>query len=98
MFLKVIVLFVSLFEGCALELFVVYYSNICVLQVVEVAVEVPPTEQRLAPGTALESRAGLFAGGWHMAKESPGPISNLTSCATSELHCLRKACTVASRL
>ena len=32
---------------------------------------VPPTEQRLAPGTALENREGLFAAGWSTMKESP---------------------------
>ena len=39
---------------------------------------VPPTEQRLAPGTALENREGLFAAGWSTMKESPAPIENFT--------------------
>ena len=35
-----------------------------------------PADPRLAPGTVLENRAGLLAGGWTILKESPAPVEN----------------------
>jgi len=35
-----------------------------------------PVDLRLAPGTVLENRAGLLAGGWTILKESPAPVED----------------------